>query len=110
MALEAIQTIQRAEQAAQRLCGDASAATRQRISKAEQEGLRTIDNARREAQQEAAALLAQAEAEAAQRLDQTKQQAKQDCQSLSQTARERLDSAAALIVGRVVNGSCPSSE
>lgn len=109
MALEAIQEIQRAEQAMQRLCDEAETAGRQLVSKASQDGLRAVENARRDAQAQCAVLISQAEGEALQRTALALDEAEQSCQSFRQQASQRLDRAASLIAERVVNGSCPSS-
>ena len=108
MALEAIETIRLAERDMQRLCDEATAQGKQLVVKAEQDGLRALDEARRDAQAQGAALIAEAEKQAAERIAKALSQAEQDCLSFRQDAQSRLDRAAALIAERVVTGSCPS--
>ena len=108
MALEAIQEIRRAEEDARRLCQEAEDAGRQLVSKASQDGLRAVEDARRDAQAQCAVLLSQAEEEALGASALALDEAEQSFQAFRQQALGRLDRAAALIVERVVNGSCPS--
>ena len=110
MPLEAIQEIQRAEQAMQHLCDEATAVGKQLVSAAERDGMRALEDARHEAQAQSAAMIAQAQDEAAHKTGQALAQAEQACQALRQEARQRLDRAAVFIVERVVKESCPSSE
>ena len=80
MALEAIQTVTQAE------------------AKAKQ----TVEAARQKANEEARKMMAEAEEKAAQLTRQELERAGADCEVLKQNARGRLEQAAQLIVGRVV--------
>ena len=63
-----------------------------------------MDEARRKAQEEARRMMAEAEAKAAQLTREELERAAADCETLKKNARERLEKAAQLIVGRVVEG------
>ena len=61
-----------------------------------------MEQTRQKAREEARQMMAQAESKAAQLTQEELERAKQDCEALKQNARGRLNEAAQLIVGRVV--------
>ena len=102
MALEAIQTVTQAEARAKADREAAAAQAKQRLTDAQREAKQTVEQARQKAREEARQMMAQAEEKAAQATREALEQAGQDCEALKQSARGRLEQAAQLIVGRVV--------
>ena len=93
MALEVIQTVTQAEAKAK---ADRESAQR--------EARQTVEQARQQAREEARRMMAEAEDKAAQLTREELDRAAADCGTLKQNARGRLEEAAQLIVGRVVEG------
>lgn len=102
MALEAIQTVTQAEARAKADREAAAAQAKQRLTDAQREAKQTVEQVRQKAREEARQMMAQAEEKAAQATREALEQAGQDCEALKQSARGRLEQAAQLIVGRVV--------
>ena len=102
MALEAIQTVTQAEAKARADREAAAAQVKQRLSDAQREAKQTVEAARQKANEEARKMMAEAEEKAAQLTRQELERAGADCEVLKQNARGRLEQAAQLIVGRVV--------
>lgn len=102
MALEAIQTVTQAEAKAKADREAAVAQTKQRLAEAQREAKQIVEQARQQAREEARQMMAQAEEKAAQATKAELEQAGQDCETLKRNARGRLEEAAQLIVGRVV--------
>ena len=102
MALEAIQTVTQAEAKAKADREAAAVQAKQRLAEAQREAKQTVEQARQQAREEARQMMAQAEEKAAQATQAELARAAQDCETLKRNARERLEEAAQLIVGRVV--------
>ena len=101
MALEAIQTVTQAEAKAKADREAAVVQAKQKVADAQREAKQAVEQARQQAREEARRMMAEAEDKAA-NLTQELERAKQDCETLKQNARGRLEEAAQLIVGRVV--------
>lgn len=104
MALEAIQTVTQAEAKAKADRESAAAQAKQRLADAQREAKQTVEQARQQAREEARRMMAEAEDKAAQLTREELDRAAADCDTLKQDARGRLEEAAQLIVGRVVEG------
>ena len=102
MALEAIQTVTQAEARAKADREAAAAQAKQRLTDAQREAKQTVEQARQKAREEARQMMAQAEEKAAQQTRAELERAAADCEALKRNARDRLEEAAQLIVGRVV--------
>ena len=102
MALEAIQTVTQAEAKAKADREAAAAQAKQRLADAQREARQTVEQARQKAREEARQMMAEAEEKAAQLTREELARAEKDCGTLKQDARSRLEGAAQLIVGRVV--------
>lgn len=102
MALEVIQTVTQAEAKAKADREAAAAQARQRLADAQRAAKQTVEQTRQQAREEARQMMAQAEEKAAEATREALEQAEKDCEALKQNARERLEEAAQLIVGRVV--------
>lgn len=103
MAMEAIQKVTQTEQEGQRCRDEAVAAARQTVAQAEREGKQALEDARVQAQGQAATMLERAEKQAAANAERIMDEGRQGCDELIRSARTRLEQAAALIVERVVN-------
>ena len=104
MALEAIQTVTQAEAKAKADRESAAAQAKQRLADAQREAKQTVEQARQQAREETRRMMAEAEDKAAQLTREELDRAAADCDTLKQDARGRLEEAAQLIVGRVVEG------
>ena len=83
--------------------GEAAAAqAKQKLAEAQREAKQTVEQARQQAREEARRMMAEAESKAAQLTQEELTRAAADCDALKQNARGRLERAAQLIVGRVV--------
>jgi len=102
MALEAIQTVTQAEARAKADREAAAAQAKQKLAEAQREAKQTVEQARQQAREEARRMMAEAESKAAQLTQEELTRAAADCDALKQNARGRLERAAQLIVGRVV--------
>ena len=102
MALEAIQTVTQAESKAKADREAAAAQVKQRLADAQREARQIVDEARQQAGGEARRMMSEAEEKAAQLTREELKKAAADCETLKRNARGRLEEAAQLIVGRVV--------
>ena len=102
MALEAIQTVTQAEARAKADREAAAVQAKQRLADAQREAKQIVERARQQAREEAHRMMAEAESKAAQLTQEELTRAAADCDTLKQNARGRLEEAAQLIVGRVV--------
>jgi V/A-type H+-transporting ATPase subunit G/H len=102
MALEAIQTVTQAEARAKADREAAAAQAKQKLAEAQREAKQTVEQARQQAREEARRMMAEAESKAAQLTQEELTRAAADCDALKKNARGRLERAAQLIVGRVV--------
>lgn len=103
MSLDAIMQVTQAEQEAAQKLAVAQVQARKIISDAKEEGMRIIEQSRITAQSESKRLMTEAELKAAKSAAAVMEQTQQDCARLRALAEGRLESAVALIVGRVVN-------
>lgn len=104
MALDAIKQVTGVEEQAKARRAEAAAAAKKLVSDAEKTGRESLEQARREAEEYNRGLLRQAEQRAEEHQRAVLEQARRDCDALRKAAAQRLDAAAARIVGRVVNG------
>ena len=102
MALEAIQTVAQAEAKAKADREAAAVQAKQKLAEAQREANQTAEQARQQAREGARLMMSQAEEKAAQATREELERAKADCETLKQNAQGRLEEAAQLIVGRVV--------
>ena len=98
----AIQTVTQAEARAKADREAAAAQAKQKLAEAQREAKQTVEQARQQAREEARRMMAEAESKAAQLTQEELTRAAADCDALKQNARGRLERAAQLIVGRVV--------
>ena len=102
MALEAIQTVTQAEAKAKADREAAVVQAKQKVADAQREAKQAVEQARQQAREEARRMMAEAEDKAAKLTQEELARAAADCVALRQNARGRLEEAAQLIVGRVV--------
>lgn len=102
MSLDAIQKVTEAEQAALSRKAEAEAEARRMAAEAQRAGRERLEARRTEAEAQVKELMAQAEVQAARRERELLEENERACAALRDQARQRLDQAAELIVGRVV--------
>lgn len=100
--MDAIRQVAETEAAARERKAQAQAQVQDLAAQARRTGQEKAARIRREAQDKAREALAQAEAEAQAQAERTLAGFDRDCEALKAKAGERLDRAAALIVGKVV--------
>ncbi|MBE6909337.1 MAG: hypothetical protein E7474_07165 [Ruminococcaceae bacterium] len=103
MTMEAIEQITELENRSRAEKADAEARVKQALSEAEREGQAQLQKARHEASDHGKELLRQAEERAAKAAEEIAKRAEAESDALRKAARGRLDEAAEMIVGRVVN-------
>lgn len=102
MSLEAIKSITAAEEQSHQSLIDAQITAKKAIADAEKAGLAAIAEARSRAEDEVSALMKAAETRAGQSAEELRQSTSNKCAAMRARAEGRLDSAASLIVRRVV--------
>lgn len=102
MSLEAIKSITAAEEQSHAALIDAQLAAKKAVADAEKAGLAVIAEARARAEEEVGALMKAAETRAGKSAEELRQSTSNKCAAMSARAEGRLDSAASLIVRRVV--------
>ena len=102
MSLEAVQKVTESEQRAQQEKVQAAETAKRLVGEAEKAGKERLAAARSEAEAKVKDLVAQAEARAAVRTETVMEETRRTCDELRQTASDRLEDAAALIIGKVV--------
>ena len=105
MSLEAIKQITQAEQSWTEHKAEALQAARKTVADAEKAGQALLESRRSEAQAQVKAMMADAEAKARIQAQQVQAETARRCEALKASARQQLDTAAELIVRRVVNFS-----
>lgn len=103
MSLEAIKQVTQAEEETQVKLTDAKAAAKRMVADAERDGRALVESARNEAETKVRGLMKAAETRAQDRTAEVMRETEQSCATLRQTAEAKLDTAADLIVRRVVN-------
>ncbi len=104
MSLEAMEKVTASERSAQQHRAGAAAQAKKLLSDAEKAGLEAVESARREAEAQAAAMLAEAEKKAQAQRAAILEKAKAEAEEQRSLAQPRLKEAAKLIVRRVVSG------
>ena len=104
MPLEAIKSIKDAEELAQKKVMDAGAAAKQKISDAEKAAAARVAGARTQGQAEADAMMKNTEKRAAEDARALSQTTHNRCAAIRAHAEKKMDTAAELIVRRVVKG------
>lgn len=103
MSFEAIKRVTDAEQAIREKKADAAVEAKRLTADADRAGRQLVAEARAKAEEQVKAMLAEAEARAESKSGQARAENAAVCDALKQSARDRLDRAADLIVGRVGN-------
>ena len=103
MSLEAIKQVTQTEQDCAQRKLDAAQAAKRTVADAEKAGQAALDARRGEAQAKVKAMLAEAEAKAGVQADAVRADTAKACAALKQSAQQKLEQAAELIVRRVVN-------
>lgn len=103
MSLDAIKQVTQAEEASRARKAEAAQNAKKAVAEAEREGQAQLDAARAQAESKVWAMMSDAEAEAARQAEAIQAQTARDCQALKDAAEARLEAAADLIVGKVVN-------
>ncbi|NLY43773.1 MAG: hypothetical protein GX066_07365 [Clostridiaceae bacterium] len=103
MSIDVLRSIAQAERDADEIIKKSVADCRQIVSKAQDEARQLIDQMIKEAQKEGDELIAQAELAALEEVKKIEENTKTECVALQQQAREKMDLAVDIIMGRIVN-------
>lgn len=103
MSFEAIKKVTDAEEAVRERKADAAAEAKRITAEADRAGRQLVAEARAKAEEQVKAMLAEAEARAEVKAGEARTENAAACDALKQSARDRLDRAADLIVERVGN-------
>ena len=103
MSMEAMKNLTETEQKGTALKETAILQGRERLAEVQRAGNRMLEENRTSAEAEAKDMMSKAEAQAEVEAEKILAQATADCKNITQSARERLGEAAALIAERVVN-------
>ncbi|GEM_PF-610873 len=104
MALEDIKKVALAEQEAEQKRTDAFRESKTLLADAEKAGHELVEKARAQADKKAKQMLAEAEANAVKLCEEIYLKAEKDCLALKEEASKKQPDAAAILIGRIVNG------
>ena len=104
MSMDVIKQVTDSEAQAKERLALAQAEARALVEQAQREGEAALESARKDAQEQVKAMLAQAREAGEEKTRQTLAEYETDCGALKERAQVRLDKAAERIVGKVVRG------